>query len=223
MTAIDHFVRDLDRSLAGPARLKGDLLTEARHGLVDAAAAYREDGLPAAEAERRAVREFGRLPELAPAYQAEIAAASAQRLALWLGLVPTALGACSDLMWRGAPWGDLRPGPGYALLSVSVDRIGLLLAVGGLLAYAWLAWTTRRGRPVTPAVARRLALAGLGGVTALGGTGLAVYLTTVVRAPAALTWPPMIIGGLVMAVALGWLARGALRCASWAGQPQQAP
>jgi hypothetical protein len=215
MTAIDHFVRALDRSLAGPARLKNDLLSEARDGLVDAAAAYEVRGLPPAEAEGRAVREFGRLPEVAPAYQAELAAAAAQRLTLWLALVPMALGAGSDLMWRGAPWTSVALPPGYGLLASGIDRVGALLAVGGLLAYAWLTWSAHRGRVVPVTVARRLALAGLCAVATLGVGAASIYAVTVATTRAALTWPPMIIGLLVIAGALGCLARSAARCLSW--------
>jgi hypothetical protein len=215
VTAIDHFVRALDRSLAGPARLKKDLISEARDGLVDAAAAYRGDGLPPAEAEGRAVREFGRLPEVAPAFQAELATAAAQRLTLWLALVPMALGAGSDLMWRGAPWTSVTPPPGYGLLASGIDRLGTLLAVGGLVAYAWLAWSAHRGRVVPVTVARRFALAGLCAVATLGGGTVSIYALTVATTRAALTWPPMIIGLVVIGVALGWLARSAARCLSW--------
>jgi hypothetical protein len=219
VTAIEHFVRDLDRSLSGPARLKSDLIAEARDGLVDAAAAYRAGGLPPAEAEGRAVREFGRLPDLAPAYQAELAAAAAQRLTLWLALVPMALGAGTDLMWRWAPWTTVRPPAGYAVLASGVDRLGTLLAVGGLLAYAWLAWSAHRGRVVSAATARRMAFGGLCAVAALGAGGLSIYALTITHARAALTWPPMIIGLIVTTTALGWLARAAKRCLAWTAAP----
>lgn len=216
MTAIDQFVRSLDRSLAGPARLKTDLLTEARDGLADAAAAYRETGLPAAEAEGRAVRDFGTLPALAPAYQAELVAAAAQRLALLLALIPMAVAALSDLMWRGAPWTDVPPSAGYQLLSVGIDRFGTALALTALTGYGWLVLRARRGRSIAPTVARRVAQAGFGGVAALWVAGLTIFALTVSRTPAALTWPPMIIGGLLITGALGWLARRAWRCATWA-------
>jgi hypothetical protein len=213
---IDGYLRALDRRLAGPARLKADLLTEARDGLVDAAAAYQENGLAPAEAAGRAVREFGRLPEVAPAYQAELVAVAAQRLALWVGLVPLLLGSGSELMWRGAPWLDVPPPAGYGVLSAGVDRIGSTLAVAGLAAYAWLLWRARRGRPAGPVAARRVALAGLAGVVGLGLAGITIFTVTAAVAPAALTWPPMLAGGLATTAALGWLARRAWRCAAWA-------
>jgi hypothetical protein len=216
LNPIDGFLLALDRQLNGPARLKADLLTEARGGLEDAASAYEEGGLTAAEAGGRAVRDFGRLPELIPAYQAELVAVAGQRLAMWLGMVPLAISAASVFMWRGAPWVDVPPQPGYHLLSVGVDRLGAALTVGGLLAYVWFLLTARRGRPVSPATVRRLALAGLVGVGALSAAGLLVYAMTVARAPEALTWPPMVIGSVVNVLALGFLGRRAWRCAAWA-------
>ncbi|RQX58081.1 hypothetical protein DLJ57_04450, partial [Micromonospora chalcea] len=56
---VDRRLRELSGRLYGPDRLKADLLTETRHALEDAVEAYREEGLPRAEAERRAVAEFG--------------------------------------------------------------------------------------------------------------------------------------------------------------------
>ncbi|QXV59721.1 permease prefix domain 1-containing protein [Amycolatopsis sp. TNS106] len=73
MSAIDGYIGDLGRRLHGPARAKTDLLTEARDGLVDAAEAYREGGVGEAEAERRAVADFGPAAVIARDYQAELA------------------------------------------------------------------------------------------------------------------------------------------------------
>ena len=213
---IDGFLLALDRRLSGPARLKADLLTEARGGLEDAACAYEESGLPPAEASGRAVRDFGGLAELVPAYQAELVAVAGQRLAMWLGMVPLAISGASIFMWRGAPWVDVPPQAGYHLVSAGVDRLGAALTVGGLLAYAWFLLAARRGRPVSSATVRRLALTGLTGVTILASAGLAVFAMTVAQAPAALTWPPMVIGSLVNGLALGFLVRRAWRCAAWA-------
>jgi hypothetical protein len=213
---IDGFLVALDRQLSGPARVKADLLTEARGGLEDAARAYEQSGFTSAEAGGRAVRDFGRLPELVPAYQAELVAVAGQRLAMWLGVVPLATSTASIFMWRGAPWADLPPQAGYQLVSAGVDRLGAALTVGGLLAYAWFLLAARRGRPVAPAAVRRLALAGLLGVGALVVSCLAVCALTVTRAPAALAWPPMLIGLVVNGLALGLLVRRAWRCAGWA-------
>jgi hypothetical protein len=133
------------------------------------------------------------------------------------------LGACSGLMWRGAPWTAVPPPAGYGLLASAVDRVGALLTIGGLVAYAWLAWCARRGRPVPPVAARRFALAGLFAVGTLAAGGLGVYAVTVYRVPAALTWPPMAIGGLLTVATLGWLGRRAVRCIGWASGPVLSP
>jgi len=217
---LDHFdgyLRTLGGRLRGPGRLKADLLAEARDSLEDAASAYQDSGLCPADARRRAVAEFGEPGDLAPAYQAELGAVAAQRLALWLTVVPTVLGAGSDLMWRGAPWTGVQPPPGYATLATAVDRLGLLLAVAAFASLTWLAWTAHRCRPVSPAATRRMALGGLLGVTGLAVGGLSLYALTVSQARAALTWPPMIVGGLLTLVALGLLAGRAFRCMAWAG------
>ncbi len=83
MGAIEAYVSQLDRSLAGGRRgAKADLLAEARDSLIDAAEAYEASGLPGPEAERRAVNEFGSIAEIAPAYQAEIGLAQGRRTAV---------------------------------------------------------------------------------------------------------------------------------------------
>ncbi|WP_238455218.1 permease prefix domain 1-containing protein [Micromonospora sp. ATA51] len=105
---VEERLRELAGRLRGPARLKTDLLTEARHALLDAAEAYRADGLPAAEAERRAVAEFGSSAQLAPGYQAELAAGALRGLAVRALAVAVALMVGGDLTWRGAHW---RGGP----------------------------------------------------------------------------------------------------------------
>lgn len=63
---VDEHLRELAARLQGPARLKSDLLTEARHGLLDAVEAYRESGVPSTEAQRRAVVEFGSPAQVLP-------------------------------------------------------------------------------------------------------------------------------------------------------------
>ncbi|MFC7483449.1 permease prefix domain 1-containing protein [Luedemannella flava] len=72
---IDEYVAGLGRRLVGPARLKAELLAEARDGLVDAAETAAGRGLDAPAAQRHAVAEFGTYTQVAPAYQVELAAA----------------------------------------------------------------------------------------------------------------------------------------------------
>jgi hypothetical protein len=204
---VEDRLRELDVRLRGPARLKSDLLTEARHALLDAVEAYREEGLPAAEAERRAVAEFGSPAQLAPAYQAELAAGALRGLARRVLAVAGVLVAAGDLTWRGSSWSDgPRPPASYLLLSASLNWIWI---IAGGLALAGLVLVTaaaRRGRADLPGLSRLVGL-GLTGVTALGAlSGCALFAWSIDLWDAALTWPPMIVGGIV--VGLGYFCLG---------------
>lgn len=205
---IDEYVDRLDRALTGPPRLKDDLVTEARHGLVDAAEGYREAGLPAADAERQAVAEFGAVPELAPAYQVELAAGAARRLTLRLALVSALLGPVAQLMWWRAPWATsgVQPPDGYLLVSNVQDRVGPVVLVVALVAYVLLRRSNRRGLALAAGV-------GAAGFLTLNiATGLLIYVWSVLLWDAALTWPPMLVGGLVIMTVYGWLGRTAATC-----------
>ncbi|MFG3709857.1 permease prefix domain 1-containing protein [Micromonospora sp. NPDC049460] len=208
-TMVEERLRELDGCLRGPRRLKSDLLTEARHGLLDAVDAYREDGLPAAEAQRRAVAEFGSAALLAPAYQAELAVGALRGLSLRvLGLAAVAFVA-GDLTWRGASWSDgPRPPAGYQILSASVNWIWVaafvLAAVGLLLAGAGR-WALRGNGAVGRAVG-----AALTGVLALGVlAGAALFAWSIGLWEGALTWPPMLVGAVAAAAGYVWLGRAA--------------
>ncbi|NJP32766.1 permease prefix domain 1-containing protein [Micromonospora thermarum] len=202
---VEERLRALEERLRGPSRLKADLLTEARHGLLDAVEAYREGGLPAAEARRRAVAEFGSPAQLAPAYQAELAVGALRGLA-WRVLAVAAAGiAAGDLTWRGASWSDgPRPPAGYVLLSASMDWLWLAAAVLGGLGV--LVAGARRRSPVVD----RLVGAGLTGLLALGAlAGAALFGWSVGLWDGALTWPPMIIGAVLVGAGFLWLGRAA--------------
>jgi hypothetical protein len=205
---IEEYVDHLDRALTGPPRLKSDLVTEARHGLSDAAEGYREAGLPTADAERQAVAEFGAVRELAPAYQAELAAGAARRLTLRLALATALLGPLAQLMWWRAPWADSTielPG-GYRLLSDAQDRLGPTVLVLALVAYVLLRRSSRRGLTLAASVG----VASLLTLNVLSGVLLFVW--SALLWDAALTWPPMVLGGLVLATVYAWLGRSAATC-----------
>ncbi|MCI4064211.1 permease prefix domain 1-containing protein [Micromonospora sp. R77] len=202
-------LRELSGRLSGPARLKADLLTEARHALLDAAEAYRKGGLSPAEAERRAVAEFGTAAQLAPAYQAELAAGASRGLAWRALVVALVLTVGGDLTWRGSSWSDgPRPPGGYLLLSAALNWIWLVVAALALAGLALAGWSARRGD--VPTVVRAWGL-GLTGVLVLGaGAGVGVFAWSVALWDEALTWPPMIIGAALVGtadVALGRAAR----------------
>ncbi|WP_433389842.1 permease prefix domain 1-containing protein [Micromonospora sp. KLBMP9576] len=202
---VEERLRELDARLRGPRRLKSDLLTEARHGLLDAVDAYREDGLSAPEAQRRAVAEFGSPTQLAPAYQAELAAGALRGLSLRVIAVAAVASAAGDLTWRGSSWGGSRPPAAYQLLSASVGWIwaaAFALAAAGLLAAGRSAVRGGTGdRALGTALTGVLAL----GVLACAGLfGWSIGLWS-----AALTWPPMMIGMGVAAAGWLWLGRAA--------------
>jgi hypothetical protein len=125
---IEAYVRELSNALSGPKRLKDDLLTEARHGLVDAAEAYEDQGLGRSAAERRAIAEFGAVTEVVPAYQSELGAAQSRRTAV---LVISVL-APQNLIWTGEPATHL--GVWYSLLQGSMAWLGGLVITASLLA-----------------------------------------------------------------------------------------
>ncbi|MER7415394.1 permease prefix domain 1-containing protein [Micromonospora peucetia] len=208
-TIVEERLRELGARLRGPHRLKSDLLTEARHGLLDAVDAYREDGLSATEAQRRAVAEFGSPAQLAPAYQAELAAGALRGLSLRVIALATVAFVAGDLTWQGSSWGGDRPPVGYQLLSASVGWIwaaAFVLAVVGLLPAVRSA--PRVG--IGSGVGDRMVGAALTGVLALGVlAGSALFTWSLGLWDAALTWPPMIIGVLVAAAGYLWLGRAA--------------
>ncbi|SBT51761.1 permease prefix domain 1-containing protein [Micromonospora auratinigra] len=209
---VEQRLRELGGRLRGPARLKTDLLTEARHALLDAVEAYREGGLPPTEAERRAVAEFGTVAELAPGYQAELAAGALRRLAVRALALAMVLLAGGDLTWRGSSWsaGPLPP-TGYRLLHASLNGIWslvALLAVAGLLVGVLAA---RRGSPGLSGPGRAVGhglTAGLAGGALAGAT---LFGWSVSLWDEALGWPPMIIGAVLIGAAWFGLARAA-RC-----------
>ncbi|SCF37179.1 hypothetical protein GA0074695_6218 [Micromonospora viridifaciens] len=196
---------ELAGRLRGPARLKADLLTEARHALLDAVEAYREVGLSPAEAERRAVAEFGSPAQLVPGYQAELAAGALRGLALRALAVAVVLMAGGDLTWRGSSWSDgPRPPEPYLLLSASVNGIWTLIAG---LALAGLLLGFLAARYGSSRLARLARLVGFGLTGGLAGgvlAGIALFGWSVSLWAAALTWPPMIIGAVLAGA--GWFA-----------------
>ncbi|MFI6240780.1 permease prefix domain 1-containing protein [Micromonospora sp. NPDC050795] len=207
---VDEHLRELAARLQGPARLKSDLLTEARHGLLDAVEAYRESGVPPTEAQRRAVADFGSPAQVLPSWQAELAVGALRGLSLRMLAVAGVGVAAGDLTWRGASWSDgPRPPAGYLLLSNSVDWIWmstLLLSVAGLLVVRASARAPRPGL----ALAQRAVGTGLTGALILGMVaGAALFTWSLNLWDAALRWPPMIIGAVLVGAAYFSLTRAA--------------
>ena len=203
---VEERLRALAERLHGPRRLKADLLTEARHGLLDAVEAYRDAGLAPTEAHRRAVVEFGTPAELAGAYQAELTVGALRGLSLRVLAVAVTLSVAGDLTWRGSSWSDGPPPPmGYRLLSTSIDWIWLAAAV---LAIAGMLLTGRRATPGGQVLERTVGRAGRGTRRRGGGRDDSDRVVTRVVGRRA-DWP-RVIGMVVPAPAT--LARRAAHC-----------
>jgi hypothetical protein len=134
MPLIDAHITSLDRSLRGPGRAKGDLLTEARDGLVDAAESFQRQGLGREDAERRAIAEFGPMPEVAAAYQVELGIGQARRTALAVLVVMASQPVVWNYAWRSLPHGRVHAvGELFAFASQVVEWLGGLAIAGALL------------------------------------------------------------------------------------------
>jgi hypothetical protein len=132
---IDEYIDELHAALRGPRRVKEDLLTEARDGLVDTARAYQEKGLDPDAAQRRAVAEFGEVREVAPDYQAELAVSQGRRTALLVFFVYTPQHFGSEFVWRSqAPGWSWQPGEAYLFLARVVDWAALATIAAALAA-----------------------------------------------------------------------------------------
>jgi hypothetical protein len=211
VSAIDEYVAALGRRLVGPERLVRDMLTEARDSLTDAADAFQHAGLDPHAAEQRAVAEFGSVSRIAPAYQRELAATYSQRLAGLLALVLIGTALLGDRMWQGAPWTGFEPPGQYGTVARALDWVGPVGMVTAIAGFLLLRWQSRRGSSdgrLANAVGYATT-AVLGAVVVLGA---AIYAYTVAVFPQALTWPPMIVGGLVLTSALTYLTWTAARC-----------
>ena len=117
------YLAELDASLVGPARVRRDLVREAGGHLEDATDAYLRTGREPEEAERLALRDFGTLDEIVPAFQTSLAVAAARRTSLLL------LGILSvqPFLWDGGLASADSPAPDglfYAVLDVFVEVVG---------------------------------------------------------------------------------------------------
>ena len=209
---IDDFVGALERRLAGPARLKADMLTEARDSLIDAAQAHAAGGMSEHEAQALAVTEFGAPAELAPAYQLELAAGAGRRLALLIALIPLVASSLATLTWWHAPWAATAPSAGYQAMADVVDWLAYGLAGLGLAGYLALTAGARRW-PAGRRGLRTIALVGAGAVTVNALAGVAITAWTVEQwGVGTLDWPPMMIGVIALIPLYGWITHHIRTC-----------
>jgi hypothetical protein len=213
---IEDYVDGLAAALRGPRRMRDDMVTEARHSLQDAAAAFEDAGLDPLDAQRRAVREFGSYPEVVPPYQAELANQQGRRTATWIALALPLVNVLAPLMWWDNPWSSHSRASHLYWVLVDHFKYTSFLAAGiAALVIVGFSWGSRYlGDGV-----RFTRIVGLGTVTFLGLHGLvgaAVFGLSVYQWPAAATWPPLLIGMAVNLVAFGYAGLLAVRCVSCA-------
>jgi hypothetical protein len=208
---IEPYLAELSAALRGPRAVKADLLVEVRHSLVDATEAYQGGGLGRMAAERRAVADFGAVPQIAPGFQVELGLAQARRTALLLAAVIAVQGRFAEAAWRSLPahptW---HPGTLYAAVAQVVDVAGPV-AVGLALAAALTAGIgTRYLRPQ-----RWLARAtGMYALAVYGFFTLAgLFLTVAGPLPWTLLTGVLVLPWAVLFwVAPVWVVVGARRC-----------
>jgi hypothetical protein len=205
---IDAYVADLGRTLRGPRRAKADLLREARDGLRDAAAAHMDAGFDPDTAERRAVADFGHVRDIAPHYQAELAAAQGRRTALLICLVLAPQAPLWQYVGGALAEGHRRArvdgyAAGYAVVDTMMSWLGGAALIGTLVAAAACGVGVRylRDRRLAAvaigyfayAVAAVFVVAGLlmilfGPIEALSPAGVPMYLLCLVAPLAWVAW-----------------------------------
>jgi hypothetical protein len=197
---IDAYLTELRGSLHGPRRVRADLLTEVRDGLVDATAAYQRKGLCRQDAERAAVREFGAVDAVAPEFQAELAVAQARRTALLvLGLIAVE-STVTGLAWKVAARGvDWQPNAAYGAVANAVDIAGYASALVGAALALLASGVGARWLPVGARFTRAT------GVFALGVYGFFVVASTVLTAFSPIARAMFADGTGVLLAAVCWV------------------
>jgi hypothetical protein len=203
---IDAYVAELGAALRGPRRAKIDLLAEARDSLIDATEAYQAGGLDRTDAERAALRDFGRLDEIVPGYQAELGIAQGRRTVLLVLFVFAAQPFIWGYAYRWVTNTSAEdPRTGFQIADELVETLGGVTILVAMLAV--LAYRIGMRRPaVRTRLARITGVAGL--VVAAAFASLALVLTLL---------RPLLVINLMWTVVfilipIGWIAVSARRC-----------
>lgn len=221
--AVEDYLAQVAGRLPGPGRAHGGIVAELRSGLLDAMDAYQSAGLPADQAARAAIREFGDPDQVAVGFRAEIAASQARRVAVSLlvtgplvGLLWVATAMASHLGIRFAvPWQqagldaglDAGLGTGLVLVAVAVGVTAWAGAVGITSTGRLTRWLTVPPR-LAPTAA---AVAGFGAVSA-DSLGLVLLSVQLAADPGTLSPFPAIAAAAASAARLLLAGRAARRC-----------
>lgn len=216
---VDAYLAQVASRLPGPARPRGGIIAELHAGLLDAADAHRDAGLPADSAAAAAVAEFGHPRQVADAFRPGLASSQARHVALTLlatgpliGVLWAATALASHIgirpappwQWAGAPPASIAGFPLFAAaLAMAVWTALLTVAATGRLSR----WLPRRPR-LAPGTA---ALAGLG--TAAADLALLALLASQIAAAASTLAPaPAAAAALASLTRLTLAGRAARRC-----------
>jgi hypothetical protein len=209
----------LEVSLRGPRRTRRDMVSEARAGLWDAAAAYRDGGLPADQAAVLAVRDFGSVGEVAPEFQNELTARQGRLSALLFTLVFPGMMLAWDVFWS-LGWTRRTAGPATPAVRALATIEDTMALVIGAAALALLAVTFRRSVQVHR-LTRAIGLTGVTGALVCGGLGLAMNVAGTHKAAVYMVTHPAslvpYVGSAVMMSLIIWQSVRTLRVAraSW--------
>jgi hypothetical protein len=159
--AVVAYADALDAALVGPRRVRQGLVREASDHLLDATAAYQDTGYEEDEAASLAIREFGTVADIAPAFQTTLAVVASRRTA-WLMLSVLIV---QPFLWdRGLRLGELGGhgyGAAFAVLDVLTESAGFLVLLGSAAAV------------IATGLGNRWGHAGHGVARATGGLALA--------------------------------------------------
>ena len=150
--AVESYLAEVTARLPGPGRAHAGIVAELRSGLLDATDAHRAAGLPAAQAVRAAITEFGDPGQVARGFRAEIAARQARRVSISLLATGPLVGtvwltaALASHLAEPSRWVDASPGlrAGLGLVAVAVvaEVWAVLLGVAARAAHRCLATRT---------------------------------------------------------------------------------
>lgn len=205
----------LELALRGPRRTRRDMISEARAGLRDAAAAYRDGGLPADQAAVWAVRDFGPVPEVAPEFQDELTARQGRWSALLYALVFPGMMFAWDIFWSFG-WTREVAGPANQAVRVLSRVEDAATLVIGAAALVLLAASFRRAVPAHR-LTRAIGITGAAGAFLCGGLALAMNVAGTHKAAVYVATHPVslvpYLGSFTVGALIIWHAHRTLRVA----------
>jgi hypothetical protein len=207
-------VAELERMLCGPARVRRSMIREVRDGLHDAVAAYRDCGLDQERAARRAVRDFGPIREIAPQFQAELAARQGRWTAALLVVVFPGMMLGWEFVWRSGAGTHVEPTTLLGLVLARVqDASATLVAAAAVALLAASFHRTAAPRLVTSLVG----VVACAGAIVCSGIGVVMNIFSAPSAATAFavnqyTVPAAVVSGLMFTLVM-WSAVRTIRVA----------